>query len=239
MSEPASVVTRCPECLSAFRASTEQLAHANGQVCCGDCSAVFDGHAHQMLPPTPTQTPSPAPTPDTSAPPPAGNPDFRHWPTRRSGGLRGALAIALVIVFAGTATLAFTLRDTAARSLPAWRPWILVACQQLGCALAPLMELDALTIESSELRNDAGALTLVATLHNRLDYPVAAPAIAVSVADAAGVQLARDRLASARYLANRAELADGIAGGARLELSTRLAGNWPTAAIYQLQLGYR
>jgi predicted Zn finger-like uncharacterized protein len=232
-------VTRCPECLSAFVATDQQLGLAAGQVRCGHCGARFDAHAHRMLPPARASEPAPPPPADIGAPAPAGNADFRHWPARRSSGLRGALVVTLLVLLAGACVTAFLLRDAAARALPAWRPWILTACQQLGCPLAPLLELDALSIESSELRNDAGALTLVVTLRNRLDYPVGAPAITVSVANQAGVLLTRDRVAPHRYLGDRAELLAGIGAGAQLELSVRLSGTWPAAANFQMQLGYR
>ena len=40
--------TRCPGCLTVFRVTPAQLALREGQVRCGHCRTVFDGHA-QMI----------------------------------------------------------------------------------------------------------------------------------------------------------------------------------------------
>jgi predicted Zn finger-like uncharacterized protein len=52
------IVTRCPQCATAFRAGEEQLAARGGLVRCGKCAAVFDGVAHRVEDTAPTE-PSP------------------------------------------------------------------------------------------------------------------------------------------------------------------------------------
>ncbi|HET9733627.1 MAG TPA: DUF3426 domain-containing protein [Burkholderiales bacterium] len=54
----SAVVTRCPQCSTAFRALEEQLAARGGLVRCGKCAAVFDGNAHRMEDGSPAE-PSP------------------------------------------------------------------------------------------------------------------------------------------------------------------------------------
>lgn len=54
----SAVVTRCPQCGTAFRAGEEQLAARGGLVRCGKCAAVFDGVAHRVEDATPAE-PSP------------------------------------------------------------------------------------------------------------------------------------------------------------------------------------
>jgi predicted Zn finger-like uncharacterized protein len=44
----SAVVTRCPQCGTAFRAGEDQLAARGGLVRCGKCAAVFDGVAHRV-----------------------------------------------------------------------------------------------------------------------------------------------------------------------------------------------
>lgn len=41
-----SLVTRCPQCATAFRVAPAQLSAKGGKVRCGKCTAVFDGVAH-------------------------------------------------------------------------------------------------------------------------------------------------------------------------------------------------
>jgi predicted Zn finger-like uncharacterized protein len=46
MSSSEDIVTRCPQCNTAFRVTLNQLAVANGQVRCGSCLAVFKAIDH-------------------------------------------------------------------------------------------------------------------------------------------------------------------------------------------------
>jgi predicted Zn finger-like uncharacterized protein len=49
MSNPDDIVTRCPQCNTAFRVTLNQLAVADGQVRCGSCLAVFKAVDHDAL----------------------------------------------------------------------------------------------------------------------------------------------------------------------------------------------
>lgn len=44
----AALITRCPDCLTAFRATAEQLAVREGMVRCGHCGIVFDARANAI-----------------------------------------------------------------------------------------------------------------------------------------------------------------------------------------------
>lgn len=59
-----TLITRCPDCHTAFRATPEQLAARDGHVRCGHCGIVFDARAH-LLDPETLQPLRPA-TPSTS-----------------------------------------------------------------------------------------------------------------------------------------------------------------------------
>ncbi len=79
------LVTRCPDCHVAFRASRAQLRAAGGRVRCGACFSVFNGRDNLVTPPAPLapgdaptapgEKPGPAPpgTPDSGAPEPSGS----------------------------------------------------------------------------------------------------------------------------------------------------------------------
>lgn len=43
-----ALITRCPSCATAFRASETQIAARDGQVRCGRCATVFDAKANQV-----------------------------------------------------------------------------------------------------------------------------------------------------------------------------------------------
>lgn len=55
------LVTRCPDCHVAFRASRAQLRAAGGRVRCGACFSVFNGRDNLVTPPAPLE-PDDAPT---------------------------------------------------------------------------------------------------------------------------------------------------------------------------------
>lgn len=55
-----ALITRCPSCATAFRASEAQIAARDGQVRCGRCATVFDAKAHRV----PAEPPA---APETSA----------------------------------------------------------------------------------------------------------------------------------------------------------------------------
>ncbi len=55
-----SLVTRCPQCATAFRVLPAQLSAKGGKVRCGKCTAVFDGVSHLVADAAPeTVEPSP------------------------------------------------------------------------------------------------------------------------------------------------------------------------------------
>ena len=45
---PEEKYTRCPGCHTVFRVTSQQLAMRSGQVRCGHCKTVFDGHAQRI-----------------------------------------------------------------------------------------------------------------------------------------------------------------------------------------------
>lgn len=58
---PSHQYTRCPACRTVFRVTPAQLAIRSGQVRCGHCKTVFDGHAQliELAPSPPVATPAP------------------------------------------------------------------------------------------------------------------------------------------------------------------------------------
>ncbi|MFT5117893.1 MAG: putative Zn finger-like uncharacterized protein, partial [Kiritimatiellia bacterium] len=48
MSKITALITRCPQCATAFRVTTEALKVANGSVRCGSCLSVFNAHIHAV-----------------------------------------------------------------------------------------------------------------------------------------------------------------------------------------------
>lgn len=93
--------------------------------------------------------------------------------------------MALLLFVALAAQLLWQERDRLAAWQPALKPWLEAMCEPLGCAVAPLRQIEAVAIDSTtfvKLRGDAYRLTL--GLRNLGTVAVAVPAIELTLTDA-------------------------------------------------------
>ncbi len=78
----------------------------------------------------------------------------------------------------------FYFRDAIAANWPGTKPLLSRACSVAGCVIRPLNDVDALTIDASDLQRDPahqGLLILTATLRNRARYPIGFPHLELSL----------------------------------------------------------
>ncbi|TAK81814.1 MAG: DUF3426 domain-containing protein [Aquabacterium sp.] len=143
---------------------------------------------------------------------PADAPDFVKRAERRAQWrhplVRATLA-SVALVLAGLLVLqgAFHFKDLLAARWPQTQPALEAMCRVAGCEIGPLLQNDALTVESYKVSKPAAAtspagsdvyrLTLV--LHNKADYPVAAPHVELTLKDAGDVALSRRALALSEF----------------------------------------
>lgn len=101
-------------------------------------------------------------------------------PVRR--GLWGALA-ALALALLAQALI--SQRDWLAARQPGMTPLLNALCQPLGCRVRPYRDLDAVVIDSSTFhRAGPDAFAFSVTLRNRASWPVATPALELTLTDA-------------------------------------------------------
>jgi len=200
--------TRCPGCKTVFRVTEPQLALRDGQVRCGHCRTVFNGR-EQMIslappadgerefdelaqgPPTVTlrSARSLDPPPPVVPEPLLPEVDYENrfaWEKKKRGRSLTALYAALipVLMLALVLQAVFHFRDAIAANWPGTKPLLTRACAVAGCAIRPLNEVDALTIDASDLQRDQahqGLLVLTATLRNRARYAIAYPYLELSL----------------------------------------------------------
>ena len=99
-------------------------------------------------------------------------------------------------------------------------------CSLTGCVIRPLNDINALSIDASDLQRDQahkGLLILTATIRNRAGYPIGYPQLELSLTgtqEASGkdVIVARRVLAPADYVGGTADIAAGIPGNGELAL---------------------
>jgi len=254
-----TLVTRCPNCATAFRVQPAQLAARGGKVRCGKCTTVFDGLAGLL-----TEEPGPAsPEPESSpqlalfepppvvpvrtnaaaanAPPPA--PEFLEAevprPPRRL--LWGLGALAALAALAAQAAIHF--RTEIAVLVPEARAPLAAACERLGCELRLPRRPELMAIESSDLQADArreNVIVLNAVLRNRAPFPQEYPALELALTDERDETVVRRVLMPADYLGAEAaaRLAHGIAPGAEAALRVAFDASRVRAVGYRVYLFY-
>jgi predicted Zn finger-like uncharacterized protein len=261
-----TLATRCPVCQALFRVGPEQLRARAGQVRCGRCNAVFDGLAHlasepsvkggaavEVAQPATTDMPEHATETVTEAMPvqdatvaqpaaayePAPTPATmldrlqQQWPT---------LAVSALLLVLLVAQLALRQRDMLAAEHPGLRGTLVALCAVVGCEVRLPRSVDRLAIEGNEMvaenAKEPSRVLLIATLRNNADFPVAFPALELSLQDAQAEVLARRVLRPADYLAAGTDPAQGIAAQGEVNLRLNLDTGPVRAEGYRLFLFY-
>lgn len=126
--------------------------------------------------------------------------------------LFGIGALLLLICAMAQATYAF--RNQIAARLPQTKPLLFAACSIIGCKIAWPEEIDALTIEASELQalpNNSSAFSLTLLLRNRGGSTEAWPSIQLTLNDENERAVARRIFTPREYLGSAAEMEKGFA----------------------------
>ncbi|MEO8484730.1 MAG: zinc-ribbon and DUF3426 domain-containing protein [Betaproteobacteria bacterium] len=149
----------------------------------------------------------------------------------------GALLLALLLV--GQTIWHF--RDAIAAHFPAARAALVRACAFAGCAVRPLRDVAALSIEASDLQADAahrGLLILAASVRNRANYAIAYPYLELTLTDAQDQVVVRRAFAPTDYAGGTIDLARGILGGSEMPIKMFVDASATSQAGYRLYLFY-
>ena len=170
------------------------------------------------------------------------------WDKRKPRRSRSGLYAALVpiLVLALILQSVFHFRDAIAANWPGARPVLTKACSIAGCAIRPLNDVDALTIDGSELQADPahqGLLILTATLRNRARYAIAFPHLALSltgVQESSGMvpTVARRVLAPTDYTGGTIDLAAGMPANREMQVKVFIDASSTTQEGYLLYAFY-
>ncbi|HKU88096.1 MAG TPA: zinc-ribbon and DUF3426 domain-containing protein [Casimicrobiaceae bacterium] len=139
-----------------------------------------------------------------------------EWKKQRSVGAvsprtYAIAAAALVVALALQLVLEF--RDALAAHVPMTRPLLAAACKPLGCAIGPLRDGAALSIDASDLQADPahrGLLLLSATIRNRAGHAIAFPYLELMLTDSSDRVVVRRAFPPSEYASGSADLAAGI-----------------------------
>jgi predicted Zn finger-like uncharacterized protein len=153
--------------------------------------------------------------------------------------LYGAAIVSLLIAFAAQGL--FEYRDALAAHAPVTRAFLRGACHLLGCAIEPVRDPAALSIEASDLQADPGhrgLLVLSATIRNRAPYTIALPYLELTLTDASDQVVVRRAFAPADYVGRASDPAAGIPGNGENAVKLFLDASATAQAGYRLYLFY-
>jgi predicted Zn finger-like uncharacterized protein len=240
------MITRCPECATAFRVTAAQLDTRQGRVRCGHCGEIFDAVAFLETdpedattaaaaeaapppePPTEAATPPDASVPEASAATsPAEPEDLPFAPRKPPRGRGWWTAAAVVLLIALNVQALFYFRGAIALVWPESKPYIDALCEGMGCEVPLPKRSELMSIETSDLQAEPaspGVMVLSATLRNRAAFPQAYPALELTLTNEQDQPLARRVLTPPEYLRKTPE--EGIpsctGGVASCEVQVRM-----------------
>jgi predicted Zn finger-like uncharacterized protein len=140
------------------------------------------------------------------------------WRRRSVRAVLAALALVLLCSLGGF--WAVVERDRLAAWLPGWQPALQALCRPLGCELAPLQQIESVLIDSTALRRRSeGRYAFDVTLRNTGRWPVAVPALELTLTDIADQVLVRRVFTAPDWAGTTTVLAPGAELPLRLELS--------------------
>ena len=205
-----ALVTRCPNCATAFRVTPQHLQMQGGNVRCGHCSQVFnsftalttvqesetDGFSKALGAGVPQKDTLEALATELSAAeelaPEAsnvtnaeeGNYTFDTALPPKSSRIWGLVSIFLLIVLTGQIVYLYR---TELSIIPGTKPYLEQYCLILNCTIPLPQQVELLTIESSEMQTGTGQhsslITITAIVRNRATFPQAFPAIELTLTD--------------------------------------------------------
>ena len=145
----------------------------------------------------------------------------------------------LALLLVGQALFHF--RDALAAHWPQTRPVLERMCAATGCAVRPLRDVSALSIDASDLQADPahkGLLILSATIRNRAPYALAYPYLELTLTDSADQVVVRRAMAPNEYAGGTADFAHGIAANGEAVVRLFIDASATTQAGYRLYLFY-
>ena len=260
-----ALVTRCPNCATAFRVTPQHLQMQGGNVRCGHCSQVFnsftalttvqesetDGFSKALGAGVPQKdtlealatelsaAEEPAPEASNVANAEEGNYTFDTALPPKSSRIWGLVSIFLLIVLTGQIVYLYR---TELSIIPGTKPYLEQYCLILNCTIPLPQQVELLTIESSELQKKTAQhpslITITAIVRNRATFPQAFPAIELKLFDVQDRTLASRIFTPGEYLEENVNPSKAIAPSNEISVTLYIDSGDLNAAGYRLFLLY-
>ena len=227
---------QCPECNTRFKVTAEQLLAHRGKVRCGVCRAVFNAQSPLSAEPLSivddTTKHRLALDAELAAPINPSKTTAVRWPW-----LTG-IAISLLL---SIGQIGYFYRVELSAELPGLKPLLLNYCQLLNCSIPLPQHIKELSIESSEMHQDAQQPNLTQLnflLHNSANFSQAYPAIELTFLDNEEKIIARRDFQPAAYLKQKNDEKIGLAGNRDANITLHLDTGELKPTGYKLFLFY-
>ena len=242
---------RCGHCRTVFNGREELIAldapaldePTEDELAAGPPTVTLRS-AHALDPPPPREEPRPAPPPAPAGPPQSAA-DYENrfaWETKpersRAAKVLAGVAIPLLAI-ALVLQAVFHFRDALAAHMPGSKPALQRLCAVAGCAIRPLRDVSALSIDASDLQADPahkGLLVLTATVRNRAAYAIGYPYLELTLTDAAEQVVVRRALAPSEYVSGTVNTTAGISPNGEIPVRLFIDASATVQAGYRLYL---
>ena len=264
-----SFVTACPACATCFRLYPQQLATRQGKVRCGKCGEAFNAlerlaeeeleeqasiaaepqiskpeeklsaYTYTLIDKTPEPEPAPTPVPvsvvvdtpaaiafESLAPTP------RRWQ---------APAMLLALALLACLQTLFYLRTPIAARWPVIKPYLVAACDTLGCKVPLPAQPDLIAIDDSDLQEDAeyqNLLRFSSSIINKAQFTQAYPLMELTLTDVADQPVLRRTFTPKEYLPTSTNIAAGLAAADEIRIHLALSTQDVTIGGYRAFVTY-
>ncbi|WP_144138512.1 zinc-ribbon and DUF3426 domain-containing protein [Paraburkholderia sp. BCC1884] len=159
---------------------------------------------------------------------------------RRIGWIIVGSIVAVLLIVALLAQLAWWQRETVLVYFPRTQTLYAKACAQLGCLITPPHDIDGLQVEPSDLRQIDGPhkLELKMPLRNRYNVPLAYPAIELTLLDDQNNVAVRRVLWPQDYVAPGTPIAAGLPAHSTQTMIVHLDTGTAVASNFRVQIFY-
>lgn len=170
--------------------------------------------------------------------PPSRTPSEKR-PVRWTSWLLGVLVLLLLLGAVGQS--AYFLRTEIATRFPQAKPWLTQGCAALDCSVELPRQIDLVSIDDSDLREDAeheNVVLLTSTLVNHARFAQAYPHLELTLTDLDDRAILRRSFAPQEYLPQGADVASGMPADGEVHVKLALSPGEIKAAGYRVYIAY-
>jgi len=150
-------------------------------------------------------------------------------------------SLSALLILAAMAQTAYFQRTPLSIRFPPFKPYLVKACQVIGCEVSLPKHIDQITIDDSDIQEDAdheGLIHLSATVINNASYAQEYPLLELSLTDINDKPILRRAFQPSEYLPIGTNVSSGIGAGEELHIKLNLTASGEPVAGYRVLVVY-